>query len=238
MRGPYRGKRAFDWVVLVLVAIPAAVLGVICALYHDCGYIRRSNDTRHRTGAEYTTTHVTRGGKFLKEYLPSLGMEDFADVAPLILHFTGYERPVDTIEMPDPMYRLVGSLLGSADIIAQMSDRCYLEKCRDRLYPEFVLGALGAPRRAARFPAFASGADLVAKTPTFYEHAVHRLNAQLGRAYDCAARHFGGANLYIDAMRRNAAYAAEGAAVLRRKPPHTLLPEVQPYPRDLFGLAH
>ena len=214
-------------------------VGILAALFHDFGYLRRRNDHRHRYGAEYTLTHVSRGAAFLRGYVRELGYSDaLAQLGGTLLHFTGYERRPDAIRIGAGLARRVGELLGTADIIAQMSDRCYLEKCRDRLYPEFVLGALGAPRRAARFPAFASGADLVAKTPTFYEHAVHRLNAQLGRAYDCAARHFGGANLYIDAMRRNAAYAAEGAAVLRRKPPHTLLPEVQPYPRDLFGLAH
>ena len=40
---------------------------------------------------------------------------------------------------------MVGHLLGTADMIAQIADRCYLEKCRDRLYAEFVLGG----RRAA-----------------------------------------------------------------------------------------
>ncbi|TMH24741.1 MAG: hypothetical protein E6H63_16220 [Betaproteobacteria bacterium] len=214
-------------------------VGILAALFHDFGYLRKRNDHRHRYGAEYTLTHVSRGAAFLRGYVRELGFSDtLAQLGGTLLHFTGYERRPEAIRIGAGLARRVGELLGTADIIAQMSDRCYLEKCRDRLYPEFVLGALGAPRRAARFPAFASGADLVAKTPTFYEHAVHRLNAQLGRAYDCAARHFGGANLYIDAMRRNAAYAAEGAAVLRRKPPHTLLPEVQPYPRDLFGLAH
>jgi hypothetical protein len=38
-------------------------------------------------------------------------------------------------------------------------------------------------------------------------------------------------------MRRNVGYVASSPApVLRRQPPYTLLPEVQPYPRDLFGL--
>ena len=39
----------------------------------------------------------------------------------------------------------VGHLLGTADMIAQMADRCYLEKCRDRLYAEFVLGGVALP---------------------------------------------------------------------------------------------
>ena len=46
--------------------------------------------------------------------------------------------------MADPRDRKLGHLLGTADLIAQMADRCYLEKCRDRLYPEFVLGGIAA----------------------------------------------------------------------------------------------
>src|SRR5260221_7221645 len=121
-------------------------------------------------------------------------------------------------------------------MLAQLPHRFYPGKGRDRLYPEFVLGNLGAPR-GGRLPVFASSADLVAKTPGFYEGATRRLEGQLGRTYEYAARHFGGANLYLDGMRRNVSYVAGSPApVLRRQPPYTLLPEVQPYPRDLFGL--
>ena len=215
------------------------IAGALAALFHDFGYLRRRNDHRHRYGSEYTITHVSRGAVFLRAYARELGFSDtLALLSGALLHFTGYERQPEAIRIGAGLARQLGELLGTADIIAQMADRCYLEKCRDRFYPEFVLGALGSPRSAVPLPSFASGADLVAKTPTFYEHAVRRLNVQLGRAYEYAARHFGGANPYIDAMRRNAAYAAEGAAVLRRQPPHTLLPQVEPYPRDLFGLAH
>jgi len=214
-------------------------VSTLAALFHDFGYLRKRNDYRHRYGAEYTITHVSRGAVFIRAYLRELGFSDtLAVLGGTLLHFTGYERRPEAIRVGAGLARQLGELLGTADIIAQMSDRCYLEKCRDRLYPEFVLGALGAPRSAVPLPSFASGADLVAKTPTFYEHAVRRLNMQLGRAYEYAARHFGGANLYIDAMRRNAAYAADGAEILRRQPPATLLPQVEPYPRDLFGLAH
>jgi hypothetical protein len=201
-------------------------LGVICALFHDCGYIRKSNDTKHRTGAEYTTTHVSRGGKFLKDYLPTIGMEDFAEVAGTILHFTGYERPVATIKLEDPMFRLLGSLLGSADIIAQMADRCYLEKCRDRLYPEFVAG--GITRKSTdngEIVVFASAQDLLKKTPSFYQNATKRLDNELGGAYNYAQAHFGGANLYMEAVKQNIRFAeraaASGEIVLRRTPPAT-----------------
>ena len=42
-------------------------LGVITALYHDCGYIRYRRDTTHQNGAEYTRVHVSRGARFLEE---------------------------------------------------------------------------------------------------------------------------------------------------------------------------
>ncbi|HUJ01736.1 MAG TPA: hypothetical protein VLY46_15960, partial [Usitatibacter sp.] len=152
-------------------------LGVICALYHDIGYIRRLGDTKHRNGAEYTRVHVSRGARFLRSYMPLIGMPEYADVAGQIVHFTGYERPVASIRVPDPIFKLLGSLLGSADIIAQMSDRCYLEKCRDRLYPEFVAGGIARTHteRGDEVVLFESAEDLLRKTPRFYQNASHRL---------------------------------------------------------------
>ena len=202
-------------------------LGAICALFHDVGYIRRANDKHHRNGAEYTRTHVSRGGRFLREYLPTIGMEDLAGAAAQILHFTGYERPVATIRMPNPMFRLVGSLLGSADIIAQMADRCYLEKCRDRLYNEFVVGGIARQATpAGEQVVFESPDDLLRKTPGFYRSATKRLEQDLGGAYQFARTHFGGGtNLYMDAVKQNIRFVErlkdESEIVLRRQPPST-----------------
>jgi len=216
--GPHINERLFQ-------------LGVICALYHDIGYIRRANDTKHINGAEYTPIHVSRGGRFLKEYLPRIAMDEFADVAGSILHFTGYETPVAQINVPDPIYRLIGSLLGSADIIAQMADRCYLEKCRDRLYPEFVAGGITVRRTEAggEEVVFASAEDLLRKTPSFYQNASRRLDQDLGGAYQYAQTHFGGQNLYMDAVKQNIRFMERAKdqpqIVLRRQPPSTCVKE-------------
>lgn len=203
-------------------------LGIVCALFHDVGYLRRRGDRRHRRGAEYTRIHVSRGGKFLKEYLPQIGMGEFAAVAGPVLHFTGYERPVATIRLAQPILRLLGSLLGSADIISQMADRCYLEKCHDRLYPEFVDGGIAKRKTGTgEETIFASAEDLIRKTPSFFVGASKRLDHDLGASYQYASQHFGGANLYMEAVQRNIRFAeklgAKSGMQLRRNPPSTLV---------------
>jgi hypothetical protein len=220
------------------------VLGILCALFHDFGYLRRRSDRMHRYGAEYTFTHVTRSGAFLRRYMRELGMEQrLALAASALVHFTGYERPVDTIPVTDQLLRRVGQMLGTADIIAQMSDRCYLEKCRDRLYPEFVLaGRAQSSFGERRFPVFTSPEDLLRKTPAFYEGAKKRLDLQLDRTYEYAEKHFGGDNPYVAEMEKNLRHAkavTRGSAPepLRRNPPRTLSPGVQPYPKGLLKRA-
>ena len=197
-------------------------LGVICALFHDVGYLRRRGDSRHRNGAEYRLTHVSRGAAFLLQYLRVAGLGRFARAAAALVHFTGYERSVEAIRIDDLLLRRIGQMLGTADILAQMSDRCYLEKCRDRLYPEFVAGGVARTR-------IRSGAELVRETPGIYLHATKRLDLQLARAYDYAERHFGGQNLYLEEIHKNVRHARVVAdagrdELLRRRPPAAPLP--------------
>lgn len=209
------------------------LVGVLAALFHDFGYLRRRNDRKHRYGAEYTLTHVSRGAAYLRCYARALGMEEkYARAVATLVHYTGYERPAETIRIDDTLMRRVGQILGTADLIAQMSDRCYLEKCRDRLYPEFVLGGLTGRRRAGilKLPVFTSGEDLVHKTPAFYESAVKRLDLQLARCYEFARSHFGGDNPYLDEIGKNVRYAeivaaAPDAELLRRQPPVSSSPD-------------
>lgn len=205
-------------------------LGIVTALFHDCGYIVRDQDGGpERNGAEFTLIHVSRGSQFLKDYLPKLGMADLAQVASDLIHFTGYERPVASIQVPGLIYRLLGNLLGSADIIAQMADRCYLEKCRDRLYPEFLTGGLTQRRKpdGSVELVYSSGVDLVHKTPNFYMGATKRLDGDLEGVHGLVEKHFGGQNLYLEELHKNIDFARsiandDDASALKRKPPETL----------------
>lgn len=214
--------------------------GVVVALFHDVGYLRRSHDRRHANGAEYTLTHVSRSGAFLDRYLAHAGLGDLAPEGRRVVHYTGYEVPAHRIRLSDPLMRALGCMLGSADILAQMSDRCYLEKCRDRLYPEFVIGGVAVQRAADGSPRvlFASGEDLLRKTASFYHKASRRLEQELGGAFRYAERHFEGQNLYLEAVEKNIGYARfldalDGEPPLRRTLPEAgVEPSADPPPAD------
>lgn len=204
------------------------VFGIVNALFHDAGYIRHRKDTRHRRGAEYTRIHVSRGASMLADYFQRIGMPELGPAAARVVHFTGYEIPVADIRV-DEEFRLIGNLLGSADLLAQMADRCYLEKCHDRLYPEFVDGGLAEQRAAdGRLEVvYGSGAELIYKTADFARAVEKRLNRDLGGEHRHVERHFGGQHVYWEELQKNVRHAEAIArqrdtGLLRRRPPVTL----------------
>jgi hypothetical protein len=183
-----------------------AMVGVAVALFHDSGYIRRRGDSRHQHGAEYTKIHVSRSSRFLAEYLPTCGMAWAAQLAAKLVHYTGYEFDPRDIALSDPRQRILGELIGSADVIAQMADCAYLEKCRDRLYREFELGGIAREidARGAEQVRYASPADLLKQTPDFIRQTIAvRLEGLFKGIYRYAGVHFGGPNLYMEAVERN-----------------------------------
>ena len=205
-----------------------ATIGLITGLFHDVGYLRRADDLESLNGAEFTRTHVARGARFLQEYLPSLGFSAWVPIASEIIHFTGYEVPFERIaeRVADSRDIVVGHLLGTADMIAQMADRCYLEKCRDRLYAEFVLGGVALPFSGGNPQVkYASGLDLLRQTPDFImEVRTKRLDGDFRGAYRYLEIHYGGRNPYMEAIERNVEYLcqilrSENWQLLRRRPP-------------------
>ena len=153
-----------------------AVLGILIALFHDAGYIRHEDDTGVSNGAEFTPTHVRRSGEFLAGYLPGVGYGSSTALARQIVHFTGYEVALDQIRVAHPKDRMLGFLLGPADVMAQTADRCYLEK-------------------------YASARDLLEKTVSF-NHKLweERLDGYFGGAHRYFDAYFGGRNLYAQVI--------------------------------------
>jgi hypothetical protein len=183
-----------------------ALAGIAAALFHDSGYIRRTRDFRNKNGAAYTRVHVSRSARFMKDYLPSAGLEHLAGTCTRIVHFTGYEiDPID-IRVASPGERRLGELLGTADLIAQMADVDYARKCREHLFEEFRQGGL-AGEHASQYPGitiFRSPDHLLELTPAFIRNAIDtRLVKQFGGVFRYAAVHFQGRDLYMDAIREN-----------------------------------
>ena len=113
------------------------------------------------------------------------------------------------------------------DLIAQMSDRCYLEKCRDRLYPEFVLGGIAMPSDQSGNTSvkYRSGLDVLRQTPEFVEDVRRtRLDGEFASLYRHLEVLFNGRNPYMEAIQANLDYLSEvlrtgSWPMLRRDPP-------------------
>ena len=205
-----------------------ATLGILTALFHDAGYIRADNGDKGH-GAEYLTSHVDRGGLILEKYMHDVGLGDIAPFAAKLIGFTNYEggTPVGDLTMNDPRRDRLGHLLGTADLITQMADRCYLEKCRDRLFPEFVLGGIAFEETESGKIKYnyRTGVDLLKKTPHFHEKVMKDLiQDSFEHAYRYVEPLFDGENPYMAAIAANLEflhYVIDGERwpLLRRNPP-------------------
>ncbi len=208
-----------------------AQMAIVTSLFHDSGYIRhQERDKEFSNGAEFTLYHVSRSADFLRRYLPKIGLSRDLLVSSKIVHFTGYELDLDKIEFDDPRDAICGHLLGTADLIAQMADRCYLEKCRDRLYPEFVLGGIAVENTGPGqcIVRYESGVELLRKTPTFYQQVS---KDRLQRKFNCAYRYvevlYDGGNPYVEAIKMNLTHLVRVVKssewqLLRRNPSYFL----------------
>jgi hypothetical protein len=189
-----------------------ATLGVIVALLHDSGYMKRNSESRVENGAVFTKVHVSRSADFLMRYLPTIGFAEEATVAGRLVHFTGYEMQIEDIDVHAPKDRLLGHMVGTADLIGQMSDRMYLEKCREFLYREFVWGNIAREKLpdGREVVRYSSPDDLMLKTPGFYEYVARsRIQNKLGGVDRYAEAHFDGLNLYHAEIDRNMSFLRE-----------------------------
>ena len=157
------------------------LLSLIASLFHDAGLIQKQQE-REGTGARFTLGHEERSIHFLRSYLEehNLLSSCCADCAHIIGCTILGLSPAD-IPFRSPESKLVGWMLGSADMIAQMADRLYLEKLL-YLYREFQEGGV---------PGFSSEFDLLRKTTSFYENvSKQRLEQGLGNVISYMRLHF------------------------------------------------
>jgi hypothetical protein len=151
-------------------------LGLTGALMHDSGMIQESCDSEG-TGAKYTQEHVQLSMDFVTKHAADLHLND-QEITDLRTMIQGTDLMVDfsSINFSSSTVELLGKTLGTADLIAQMADRTYLEKL-PLLYREF---------KEAGTENYDCELDLIKDANQFNSRMNDRLTTQL----DCANRFF------------------------------------------------
>ena len=158
-------------------------LGLLAILLHDTGYLKKRNDTAG-TGAKYTVTHVDRSAKFAAELLAEKGFSaDDIKVVGNMIRCTGVDAALNVIPFKGEVEKMVGFALGTADLLGQMAAEDYVEKL-PVLYAEFAEAAAFSKDKTHFVAMYSSVADLMQKTPTFWEKFVQqKLERDFGALY-------------------------------------------------------
>ena len=193
-----------------------ALLGVLLALFHDIGLLRRDTEAAI-WGPTLTPIHEERGVDFMTRYLADTALAPLAELARLIMSTKLLFKMPDTWSTLD---QKLASMVASADLLSQLADRYYLEKCRDFLFVEFsAFGLAGKPDSP-----YPDRETLLAKTPGFFEGIIReRLEQEFHGVYRLLEFHCCGRNPWEEAIWRNLTYLGEvlssrDFARLRRQP--------------------
>jgi len=177
------------------------ILGVASALMHDTGMIQESSDTEG-TGAKYTQDHVRLSMNFVEKHAETLLLEnqEVTDLRDMIL-CTDLMADLTAIDFSTEKIELLGKMLGTADLIAQMADRTYIEKLLF-LYHEF---------REAQMGEFKNEVDFLHQTINFFEISAKRFDETLNNTNRYMVPHFKARwdieeNLYILSLEKQRAF--------------------------------
>ncbi len=156
-------------------------LCLIGALFHDTGLIQTEEETEG-TGARFNVGHEDRSIALMEKYLAEKGysQEDIRDCGHII-KCTELSFPIENIPFESEDVRLMGKVLGTADLIAQIADEDYQEKL-PLLFLEF---------QEAGIEGYESPLELFKKTEEFYHAFVRkRMTVVLGGISSAARYHF------------------------------------------------
>jgi len=136
------------------------LLGIYASLFHDVGLIQTKDD-KVGSGAKYTVGHEKRSIVFIRKYLSQKGFpnQQIDDCSHLIM-CTILNLPPKEIPFRLPEIETLGKIVGTADLMAQIADRYYIEKLL-LLFQEF---------QEAGVPDFSTELDLLKKTEGFYKN--------------------------------------------------------------------
>jgi hypothetical protein len=192
-------------------------LAIAGVLLHDSGYLKLRGD-REGTGAKYTFCHILRSCAFAASYLPGLGVTD-VEIENVLsaINCTGPNSEISRLRFRDPVSRMIGCDLATADYLGQLADPHYPEKLGE-LYAEFhESDSFANVPQEKRI--FKSEEDLVLRTPDFWLHFVKpKLDNDFQSVYRFLERPLhSGENDYLSAIDRNFAKIQDRIAEMRVK---------------------
>jgi hypothetical protein len=177
------------------------ITALIAAILHDVGYIQQESDTEG-TGAKYKAVHEQRSMDFLSSHGSKFGLsEEEIAAGRAIIMCTDMDADITTIAFPSPRIELLGKLLGTADLMAQLAEQTYLEKLL-YLYYECEEAGVGD---------YESEVDILRKAVNFYDVFEARLRKTLGGVDRFMQLHFASRwgihqDLYREAINRQRDY--------------------------------
>ena len=156
------------------------VSGLVAAILHDVGYIQEASDN-DGTGAKYKATHEQRSKDFLRRHGGEFGLStrQIAD-GRAVITFTDMALDISTASFSSENVELLGKMLATADLLAQLGDPAYLEK----------LPALYEECREAGTGEYRDELDIIRKAPAFYDVVEKRLRTVLDSTYRFMELHF------------------------------------------------
>ncbi len=161
-------------------------LGLLAILLHDTGYLKKRNDSEG-TGAKYTVTHVERSAEFAAQLLTDKGFGpgEIKSVQNMI-HCTGVDANLIAIPFQGEMEKTI-------------------------LYSEFAEAVRYTKDRSHFIAAFSSAADLMQRTPMFWDKYVQRkMDRDFGSLYRYLNDPYpSGPNSYLERIEANMARLRE-----------------------------
>ncbi|BBO76598.1 hypothetical protein DSCW_40150 [Desulfosarcina widdelii] len=178
--------------------------GLIAALLHDTGYLQ-SREDREGSGAKYTACHVKRSMDFIRRHRTVFGLQaGEVEACTAMVRCTDITCDPDSLTFADKNTEWIAKMLATADIMAQMADRTYLEKLL------FLFHELDE----ARIHLFDGEVELLVQSRDFYARMADRFENQLSSVNRFMIHHFKtrweiDADLYQKAMDNQQAYLAD-----------------------------
>ncbi|MEE4242378.1 MAG: hypothetical protein V2I36_12995 [Desulfopila sp.] len=176
--------------------------GLLSAYFHDSGMLPQSlEEVENDTG--YTIHHEKRSIAILDLYLKTNNYpEEYRTNCATIIRYTMLDWEAEHNTVTDRDLHLCGQVVGTADLLAQMADRYYVES----------LPLLFQEHRDSGIDRHTSAIDLMHSTLEFHEQVIkRRLDQTLGNLSPAMRTHFRirwqiDRNIYLDNIGLNLHY--------------------------------